>query len=486
MTAPARTQPAVPEDADPDPRRWRVLVVCLVAGFMTLLDVSIVNVALPSIRTGLGAGENAVQWVVSGYALAFGLLLVPAGRIGDARGRRPTFMVGLAGFTLASVACGLAPSPTLLVVARLIQGTAGGILLPQVSGLIQQLFQGEERGRAFGALGATIGISTAVGPLLGGLIIAGFGADTGWRIVFFVNAPVGAAALVLAARLLPRPAPREGTRQDLDPVGVVLLGLAVTALLVPLIEQQTWHSPLRLALYPVALVLFLAWYVHERRYSRRGTSVVDLDLFTRRSYSLGAGIGILYFAGFTGIFFTYAQYLQEGDVHYTALQSGLAVTPFALGSAVTAFVGGRVVLRFGRPLVAVGLGLVTVGLLATYAAAQAVPGSNVGWATAVPLLVAGVGSGFVISPNQTLTLSEVPVRRAGSAGGVLQTGQRIGAAAGIAATGSVFFSAVASSRGDFGLAFRHGLWVIVGFVVLALLLAVVDVVTDRHRGGHTG
>ena len=484
-TAPATGTPSPqsPSPKGPPPATarnpWHVLSVCLVAGFMTLLDVSIVNVALPSISGSLGAGANSLQWIVSGYALTFGLLLVPAGRLGDARGRRPAFLTGLALFTLASAACGLAPSTGVLIAARLVQGAAGGVLLPQVSGLIQQLFQGADRAKAFGALGATVGISTAVGPLLGGALIAVFGAEQGWRAVFFVNAPVGVLALVLAARLLPRPE-RTGKTSHLDPVGVGLLGLAVVAVLLPLIEQQTWHSPLRLALFPVALLLLVAWVLWERRYGRTAEPVVDLGLFRRRSYALGAAVGLVYFAGFTGIFFTLAQFLQDGQ-HYTPLQSGLAVTPFALGSAVSAFAGGRIVTRFGRPLVAVGLALVTVGLVATYVAVDLVPGRGVGLAVAVPLLVAGIGSGFTISPNQTLSLSQVPVARAGSAGAVLQTGQRIGSAAGIAATGTVFFSSIVSSHGDFALGFRHGLTVIIGFVVLALVLALVDLAAHRQH-----
>ncbi len=449
-------------------------MVSLAAGFLVLLDVSIVNVALPSIRTDLDAGESALQWVVSGYALAFGLLLVPAGRLGDAYGRRPALLGSLAVFTLASVACGLAPNAESLVVARLVQGAAGGVLLPQNSGLIQQLFRGAERGRAFGALGATIGISTAIGPLLGGVLIAAIGPEHGWRAVFFVNLPVGIVTLLLAARLVP-PTVRRPGRQDLDPVGVVLLGAGVLCLLLPLIERRTPGT-----LYAVAAALLVAFVVWERRHGGRGgVPMVDLALFRRRSYALGAGVGLLYFAGFTSIFFTYALYVQEG-LHHSALASGLAVTPFAVGSAVTSFLGGRMVARAGRPLVAAGLVLVVVGLVATWVAATAVPGTGVEWATALPLLVAGIGSGFVISPNQTLTLAEVPVERAGSAGGVLQVGQRIGAAAGIALTGSVFFSAVAATGRDFGLAFRHGLLVITAFVLLALLLAGLDIALSRR------
>ena len=476
----------------PDPNRWKALVVCLVAGFMTLLDVSIVNVALPSVRQGIGAGENALQWVVSGYALTFGLLLVPAGRIGDARGRRPMFMVGVAVFTLSSVACGFAPDPWTLVVARLVQGFAGGLVTPQISGLIQSLFRGQERGKAFGWFGTVVGVSTAVGPLLGGAIIAVFGADSGWRYVFFVNVPIGVVALVLARRWIPHHRRPRGTRTDLDPLGVLLLGLAVVSLLLPFIEQQTWHSRLRLLLFPVAAVLLVLWVLHERRYARHGEPVVNLELFRLRSYSLGAALGLLFFAGFTGTFFIYTQYLQIG-LHYSAWQAGLAATPWAIGSAAMAALGSRSVLRFGRPLIAGGLVLVLLGLAGTWVAVLLRPGSGVGWAVAAPLLVGGLGGGLVISPNQTLTLSQVPVVRAGSAGGVLQTGQRIGSAAGIAFTGSVFYGAVSSTSGDYATAFRHGLVVIAAFVLGAGVLAAVDVLTGRrssdgdpgrHHGRH--
>ena len=480
-SAPARgeTSSARPPDEDytPDPRRWRALTVCLVAGFMTLLDVSIVNVALPSIASGLDAGESSLQWIVSGYALTFGLLLVPAGRIGDARGRRPAFMWGLGLFTVASVACGLAPNDGWLIAARLIQGAAGGILTPQVSGLIQQLFRGMERAKAFGLLGASIGLSTAVGPLLGGLIIAVFGADLGWRFVFFVNLPVGVVALFLARRLIPH-VRATGRRESLDPVGVALLGGAVVCVLLPFIEQQQW-GPKRLLLFPLAALLGAAWVAWEVRYAKRSEPVVDLTLFRERGYALGASIGLLFFAGFTGVFFIYTQYLQDG-LHYSALRAGAAATPFAVGSAFAAALGGRVVTRYGRRLVVLGLVLVTLGFLGTYIAAAVVPGANVGWAAAGPLLVAGIGSGFVITPNVTLTLHEVPVRRAGVAGGVLQTGQRIGSAAGIAVTGSVFYAAVRTSHGNWALAFRHGLWVITAFTVATLALALADDVTgDR-------
>src|ERR1700755_2316345 len=209
----------------PDPNRWKALAVCLVAGFMTLLDVSIVNVALPSIESGLHAQPNELQWIVSGYALTLGLLLVPAGRFGDAHRRRPGFMLGVGLFVLASALCGFAPSASALVFMRLLQGFAGGVITPQVSGFIQSLFRGQERGKAFGYFGTTVGVSTAIGPLTGGALIALFGTANGWRAVFFVNLPIGIAALIRARRYLPAPTPEERRPSSFDPIGVVLLGL---------------------------------------------------------------------------------------------------------------------------------------------------------------------------------------------------------------------------------------------------------------------
>ncbi|MET8626281.1 MFS transporter [Kitasatospora sp. NPDC004669] len=463
-------------------RRWRALAVCLVAGFMTLLDVSIVNVALPTVRAGLHMSDSGLQWVLSGYALAFGLVLVPAGRLGDARSRRAVFLAGLALFTAASALAGAAQSQEWLVLARLFQGAAGGVLVPQVSGFIQTLFQGAERGRAFGALGAVIGLSTAVGPLLGGLLIHLFGPQDGWRWVFLVNLPIGAAALPIAYRLLPppRPAADRAGHRDFDPVGVLLLGAGTVALLLPFIQGQQWHSSARWLLLPVAAVLLAAFVGWERHYARRCEPLVSMALFAVRPYAAGVLLSLVYFAGFTAIFFIFTLYLQVG-LHYSALTAGLAITPFAIGSGVSAAVGGRLVSRLGRRLVVAGLLLVLLGLVASALAVQLWSGPAVAWTTVGPLLVAGVGSGLVISPNQTLTLQQVPLARAGSAGGVLQTAQRVGSAVGIAVVGSVFFAHAGGRHPDWALAFQLGTTVAGGLVLLALLVALADEVAGHRR-----
>ncbi|MGQ5265272.1 MFS transporter [Micromonospora sp. ZYX-F-536] len=467
-----------PIDAAGNRRRWQAVGVGLVAAFMTLLDVSIVNVAVPSIDRALHASPSDLQWVLSGYALTFGLVLVPAGRFGDARGRRNAFVFGIALFTATSALAGLATSPTWLVAARLLQGAAAGIVNPQVIGLIQELFRGPERARPFGILGATIGISTAVGPLLGGLLIAIGGEEHGWRWVFFVNVPVGILAAILGWRLLPGRPEGQPTRRRLDPVGVLLLGVGVVLILLPLVQEQQWRTPWKWALIPAGLAVLVAFGLWERWYARHQEPLFDLRLFSFQSYTLGSLIALVYFGGFTAIFFIFTLFLQNG-LGYSALVAGLAITPFALGSAAAAVLGGRIVNRFGRPLVAIGLLAVVIGLAGTVVALRLAPDAPAPWVTAGPLLVAGLGSGLVIAPNQTLTLAQVPVPQAGSGAGMLQTGQRIGSAAGIAAVGSMFFSSLADSRGNWTKAFEQSLTLAAGIIALALIAALIDILRTR-------
>ncbi|MFC7551009.1 MFS transporter [Plantactinospora sp. GCM10030261] len=457
-----------PDRGHPAVRRWPALAVGLIAAFMTLLDVSIVNVAVPSIQRALTADPSALQWVLSGYALTFGLVLVPAGRYGDARGRRGIFVLGLVLFTVASASAGLARSAEWLIGARLVQGAAAGLVNPQVTGLIQQLFPAPVRGRPFGLLGATIGVSTAVGPLLGGLLIQAAGPEQGWRWVFYVNIPVGLIAIVAAWRLLP--ARGSSDREGVDPLGVTLLGVGLVCILLPLVQREQWRGPAGWLLIPAGLGVLAGFVGWERRYGRRRTPVFDLTLFRLPSYTLGALIALIYFAGFTAIFFVFTIYLQNG-LRYSALAAGLTLTPFALGAAVASALGGRVVNRLGRPLVAAGLALVALGLGAVVAVLSLAPG-HLSAVLAAPLAVAGIGSGLVITPNQTLTLAEVPVDRAGSAAGMLQTGQRVGAAIGIAGVGAVFFAGL--TDGDYAAAVRTALLVTIGFVLVALLTATVD------------
>jgi EmrB/QacA subfamily drug resistance transporter len=453
---------------------------------MSLLDVSIVNVALPSIQRSLGASVAQVQWVVSGYALSFGLVLVAGGRLGDALGRRRMFLVALTGFVLTSALCGAAPSAELLVAARLLQGLAAGMLTPQSSGLIQVLFRGAERGRAFGVFGATVGLSTAVGPVLGGLILTAAGEQGGWRWVFYVNVPIGLIALIAAARWVPSRPRRSGSlAEQIDILGALLLGGGVLCLLLPLVQVEDgglgrlWWL---FVLAPVLIALFLRW--EQRMVRRDRPPLLDTRLLSAtRGYPAGAALGLTYFVGFSGIWLVLAVYFQHG-LGYTPLQSGLAVTTFALGSAVSAAVAGRLVTRYGRRLTVAGLVGVALGLAATAMVLGTAPAASAGWMAALPLLVAGIGGGAVISPNVTLTLECVPTWMGGAAAGGLQTGQRIGSAIGTALLAAVFYGVLAHSGqllGGYRDAIAAALFTGTGFVCLALLLAALEL---RVRGRH--
>ncbi|WP_435839916.1 MFS transporter [Streptomyces chilikensis] len=466
-----------------NPHRWRALWVTLVAGFMSLLDVTIVAVALPTIQRDLGASPAEVQWVVSGYALTFALALVTAGRLGDALDRRRIFLLALSAFVACSALAGAAPGITWLVVARLAQGLAAGCMAPQNSALIQQMFRGPERGRAFGFFGATVGVSSAVGPITGGLILALASGPEGWRWIFYVNVPIGVLAVLLGRRLLPRTRP--SGKGEVDVPGVLLLGAGVLAVMLPLVQAEAGGLRRLWWLFPAGAALLGVFTFRQRRVlARGGQPLLDLRLFTQvRGYAVGAGVGTLYFVGFSGMWLVFALFFQDG-LGYSPLRSGLAVTPFAVGSAAAAVVSGRLVDRLGRLLTVCGLGGVLIGMGATALVLRFAPESAATWLAAPALFVAGVGSGSVISPNITMTLREVPVRMAGAAGGALQTGQRLGAAVGTAALPGLFYLLLAGDEDNF----RNALAISLGAALLgmaaALCLAVADWRRDRGSGKH--
>jgi EmrB/QacA subfamily drug resistance transporter len=452
------------------------------AAFMILLDVSIVNVALPSIERGLAVSAGTVQWVVSGYALTLGLALVPAGRLGDVLGRRRMFLIALVAFVVTSALTGAAPSIGLLIAARLVQGVAGGMVLPQNSGLIQQMFRGAERGRAFGILGATVGLATAAGPIVGGVILTAISGPDAWRWVFYVNVPIGVVALVLAARFVPATAGGGWRGVHLDLVGSLLLGGGVLSLLLPTVEADNGGLTRLWWLFAVSVVLLsmFAWW-EARTMRRGGQPLLDPRLARASGYAIGSGIGLVYFVGYTGIWLVLALYFQDG-LAYSPLRSGLAVTPFALGVAVSAAIAGRLVSRVGRWLTVSGLSMTLLGLIATALVLRHASGDAAAWVTAGPLLLAGLGGGMVTSPNMTLTLQNVPVRMAGAAGGAVQTAQRIGASIGTAVLATVFYHILVVTGRNFSTAISDALLCACGLMVLTLLMALADAIRQRRRG----
>jgi EmrB/QacA subfamily drug resistance transporter len=456
------------------------LLVCLAAGFMTLLDVSIVNVALPSMERGLTMSPVEVSWAVAGYALTFGLTLIPAGRLGDEYGRRKLFLIGLSLFAVTAIICGAAPDATILVVGRLCRGVAAGLLAPQVIGLMQQMYSGLRRGKAFGYYGATVGLSTAVGPLLGGVSLRAFGATEGWRFVFYLSVPVVLGALAVGFRVLPADQP-DRVRHRMDLMGALLLGFGVLALMFPLLQETGAKAHPRFWLFAVGaacLALFVLWERHLG--ARGGDPLVSLKLLSVRSYSIGAVTAFLFYAGFTSIFLVITMFLQQG-LKYSPLQAALSTLIFTVASAGSAVVSGRVVHRVGRRIVVLGSGLATLGLAAVALFAYSWTGPDTGLVLALPLLVAGCGCGLVISANQTLTLHEITRANAGVAAGVYETGQRIGTALGTALASALFFGGLAGTGGDFHVAVGLGLTSPAVLVGVAFLIGFVDIGSSHGR-----
>ena len=435
------TSSSAPVEAAAVPKRaWQALAVLLVAMFMALLDTTIVNVALPTIRAELDASEATLSWIISGYALAFGLVLIPAGRLGDRIGHKWVFFTGVALFTVASLACGLAQDDTQLIVARVVQGFAGGIFVPAVTAVIQLMFPPRSRGKAFAIMGSVIGVSTALGPITGGLIIQAFGEENGWRLVFWVNLPIGVIALVAAAVLLPAGGDKRA-RAGIDWLGLVLLSGGLIALLVPLIEGEDLGWPLWtflvLGLSVILLVGFAFW---EIAYTRMGRSpLVPPRLFSHPAFTGGTILALVYFASFTSIFFVISIYWQSGLGH-TALESGLVSIPFAIGSIIGSSQSNRLASRLGRTVLIIGVALLSTGLVWVWLVLLFVDIANLThWVLLAPLFIAGIGNGLFIAPNAQFIVATVDPSEAGAASGVIGVMQRVGSAVGIAVVGSVFF-----------------------------------------------
>lgn len=464
-------------DLSGDPVRWRILAVLLMAIFMSLMSVSVVNVALASIQDALGASLSDIQWVLSGYALTFGVVLVSAGRAGDLMGRGGIFILGTILFTLASVAAGLAPDAQWLNAARFVQGVGSGFMNPQAVGMIQQYFRGSERGRAFGFFGTTVGVSVAIGPVIGGLLIQLGGLEIGWRLTFLINVPVGLLIIVLALRWFPRPLIHKPKLLEhkglssLDPVGALLLGLGVLAVLYPFVEADP--SGLIWSLLPAGLLLFYLWARWERWYTQRGYSpMVDLKIFATSSYRNGSIIMTLYFLGMTSVWVLIPLYVQQG-LGFSAFEAGMVGIPSALLSAYSANWAGKRVNRYGRKVVIGGLLFAIFGLLASVGVVFLHEYLDLSiWWLLLSLAFFGLGQGSVVSPNQALTLAEVPLAYAGSSGAIMQTGQRIGTSVGIAVITAIVFAVRPYS--SWSVAVSVGLLAVTLVILLALAMAIKD------------
>jgi EmrB/QacA subfamily drug resistance transporter len=421
-----------------DPRRWVALAVVLIAGFMQLVDISIVNVAIPSIQRDLDATYADIQWVLAGYQLAFAVMLITGGRLGDIFGRKRLFMAGMAGFTLASALCGLAQTPDMLIGSRVLQGLMGAVMFPQILSVIQVTFAPRERAAAFGMFGATIGLATITGPLVGGLLIDGDLFGLGWRPIFLVNVPIGVAALAAAARYLVESRAPRALR--LDPVGVALVTAGLLLLVYPLVQGRDLDWPLWTFLSMAAALPVLAGFaLYERRKKALdGSPLVDLDLFRLRAFVAGLLVAGIFFMGIPAFFLTLSLWLQIG-LGFTALHAGLTGAPFAVGSALASAASVRLAPSLGRRILSAGSLLLVAGMAALIWTVDRYGGAVHSWQLLPALLVCGVGLGSVVAPLVNVVLAGIRGQDAGAASGVLSTVQQVGGAVGVAVIGVVFF-----------------------------------------------
>ncbi|HEY3918996.1 MAG TPA: MFS transporter [Stellaceae bacterium] len=427
-------------------RRWLVLCVVLMGTFMTILDVAIVNVAIPSIRTDLAASFGEIEFVVSAYTLTYACLLVTGGRLGDNFGRKLLFILGLLIFAAASAACGLAPSSDILIAARAVQGIGGALMYPQVLAIIQITFDGSDRAKALGIFGSVIGIGTIAGQIVGGTLLAMDLWGLEWRPIFLVNVPLALGTIIAAIFILPKEQAHE--RVGLDWGGVALVTPALLLLVVPLLEGRELGWPLwTIVSFLAAFPLFACFILYERRVGKRGgRPLVRLELFACKSFAFGVPIAILFMASYAGYLFTMAIYLQVG-LGFSPLRSALTYTPSAIGFFITSLTAPRFIPLLGRHVLTVGYIIAAFGFAATAATAHAAGAHLQGYELAPSLLIAGLGMGFGMSPLVGTVIAGLAPQEAGAGAGIVTTTLQIGNVLGIAVISLIFFTLLGGASG---------------------------------------
>jgi EmrB/QacA subfamily drug resistance transporter len=429
-----------------DPRRWLTLTILLLAAFMNLLDVSIVNIAIPSIQRDLHASYADVQWALAGYTLAYALVLITGGRLGDTFGRKRLFLIGVTGFTIMSALCGAAQSPGQLIAFRVVQGAMGAIMVPQVLAVIQVIFPPAERIKALAGFGVTAGLGTISGPLIGGLLIQHNLFGLAWRPIFLINVPVGIIAVAASAVLVRES--RSPSPPKLDPVGVGLVTAALLLLLYPLVQGRqlgwpTWTFISMAASAPV-FALFV-WY--ERIKDRRdGSPLVPPRLFRERGFSAGMAIAVTFFLGIASFGLVLTLFLQLG-LGFTPLHAGLTFLPFSVGVLISSGAAARLAPRFGRGVTMAGALVIAAAMAGIIVTTHHYGPAVTTWELVPSLVAVGLGLGAVIAPLADIVLARVPRQDAGSASGVFNTGLQLGNSIGIAVIGVIFFGMLGSQSG---------------------------------------
>ncbi|TJZ93980.1 MFS transporter [Paracoccus gahaiensis] len=461
------TSTAAPRGVNP----WAATVLLLMGNFMNLVDVSIVNVALPSIRADLNATETQIEWVSAAYVLAFAVGLLPCGRFGDKLGRKRLFLSGVGLFTLASVLCGLAPGIWVLIAARALQGIGGAMMVPQVMAIMHVLFAPEQKARAFALAGVVVSLGAVSGPLLGGLLITADIQGLGWRPIFLVNLPIGLLVVLGGLRLIPTMS--SAREMAIDWRGVGLFAAAITLVVLPVIEGPLlgWPWWSLVALASAAPVGWLFWRRQQALERAGREQLLPVQLLRDRGYLSGVIVVMLHFSAIPGMFLILAIYLQTG-FRLSPLQSGLATAPFPLGVMLGSWVTARFGIRAMTRRIAMGAGIMLVGMIWLRHAAGHPPADLHLWTLAAPLALNGFGMGLAISPLFQMVLRDVPGPMAGAATGGMQAFQQVGAAIGIALASSLFFVHLRGT-GDYPAALATALtYQVCVFAAILTLLAI--------------
>lgn len=415
--------------------------ILIFASFMDLLDVTIVQVALPTIREDLGATPAQLEWIVSGYMLAFAVVLVTGGRLGDILGRQRTFLIGVAGFTIASVIASLSATGDLLVAARVLQGAFVALMVPQALSTLQALYSPKERAPMYGIIGGVSGLAAVIGPVLGGWLVSADIAGLGWRSIFLLNVPVGIAIFALAARHVPNTKSPNPLRLDI--LGVVLLSGALLGMLYPVVEGRALDWPAWLWVVAGAGVALAVVFVFvERAKERRdGSSLLPLSLFGNRGFSAGLVTQASFQGAMNAFTIAWIIYIQA-VLGFDAFAAGLTMLPFSIGAFVGVGIAVPLASKVGKPIVTLGALIQAAGIVWMIAIMTERASALTGWDLVLPFLVTGIGLGLLVVPLIDIALANVPLRDAGAASGTYGTFQQIGAAVGVAVAGTVFFNQV--------------------------------------------
>ncbi len=422
--------------------RWLGFFAVLTALIMNILDSAIVNVAAPSIQLDLGASYSDLQWIAAGYTLALAVGLMTGGRLGDMFGRRTMVLIGVVGFAACSLACAAAPDPGMLIAARVAQGLFGAVMIPQCFGLMRDLFPPQDLGKAFGALGPVIGLSTIAGPIVAGALVDADLFGTGWRMVFGINLPLAAFVLLGGLKALPRSA-RAGERIRLDGIGAVLAGTGMFLLVYPLVQGRELGWPSWLAFVAAgAAAVFALFAAQQRRRARRGASMlVEFSVLTKRSYASGTLFTLVFFGAIVGLSLAIGLLLQLG-LGYTPVHAALTMVAWAVGAFLGSGFGAAMMHKLGRRILHLGLSIMAVSLVGLYLVLTHSHSGLSGWQLAPVLGGYGFGMGMIFVPLFDIVMGEVSDREVGSASAILESLQQLGASMGIAGLGTAFFSAL--------------------------------------------